>query len=446
MSNPGIRRFFPAEGETGKTEEFFYGHKSITPIIMSDMKNFPLILFLLLLILPGVYSQETGGDTSEPLKIFPTRLYLTPSESSIHMSWKPADKGESGYIIYRHTLPMDPDNLKDARIIAQVSPEIREYTDTPPSPDTAYFYLVLARDAQGVLQDIFIPFANMNLYGVSVLYTPQEESSVASISGLTARQEGTGITLRFSASRKDRELLVYRNTSPIRSSRELLNAILLGQLGSNASSYRDTPIAGVDYYYALIDSQSLKSGQIVLEAGKNTTSGPVRLPVAVSAGQPVPESLALRPRPLPYLSGSSLYRDQVLSGELSRDRFQPLAPELQKKVDLLIAGMEPRPLPAAVPRILPEDQDGRAEGSDPRLTSILESEFLSGSYETALEMLKNYGKLPRSRDVQYRLHFYLGQSYYFLGDWQNALLEFLFAQEKYHRESQPFLQHIYRKS
>lgn len=174
----------------------------------------------------------------------------------------------------------------------------------------------------------------------------------------------------------------------------------------------------------------------------------------------------MRPQPLPRLSSSGILSNNNMYTGTFQKEPQPLTREARAAVDALMDGLEDRRLPAMKPYILPADrpylipgagaQDQTPAGvtasgktpadetpavlpADPRFYAILENEFLPGHYETAADMLAAYRQLPRNREVQYKLHFYLGQAYFFLGDHQNALMEFLFAEEAYYAESQPFL-------
>ncbi|MBI9103449.1 MAG: fibronectin type III domain-containing protein [Spirochaetales bacterium] len=401
------------------------------------------ILFIILMIfsLSTLFSQVEEGT-----KLFPTRLSVSSTDSTITLKWRASGNGEAGYVIYRYTEAITPENFGEAEKISTLTGDVTTFEDFPQAKDVPYFYAVLALNEYGDESEIFIPFGNINLYGVSVLYVQSADEALVKIDGLTAVEENGTATLKFRAEPEGREILIYRNTAPILNSADLLEAILIDRISSGMGEYIDTPISGVDYYYALIGSRAFKKGEFSFIPGENSTLSPLILPTTDDSIYSVDADFSLRSRPLPYLSSGTVYQNRGISAIIEKKPFVPLENEMQANIDKLLAGLTIPDNPDLEPVILSKDLDENAPGWDPRLSAILSGDFISGNYEKALSLLLSYQKLPANREMEYRIHYYLGQVYFFLEDYENALVEFIFAEENFFIESKPWMDRLFKVS
>ncbi len=370
-------------------------------------------------------------------KSFPTRMSLRPTNSSIQISWRPAETEIHGYNIYRSAVPIEALSFENAELIASVPEDSHSYEDFPPYDSVPYFYAVLAVDLQGEEQQLFIPFSNVNLYGVNVLYTQQAVTEMAVVSDISVETAPPEVIIRFTVDKPNRELLVYRHTTPMEGSSDLVRATLIGRVSSGAGLFRDRPISGVSYYYAVLDSMSLRSGEVYLVSGKNSSSESAALPFQDRGGPVLPADFTLRPRPLPYLSADQLYRES--NGQPVPVSPAALSEETRNRVETLLSGLEGRRDLVLMPVLLEEDRGNASDGADQKLKMILEEELLPGHWETAQTLLDNFSRLPQPAGVARRAYFYKGQAAYFLGDFRTALVNFLFAEKYYHAESQPWI-------
>ena len=83
------------------------------------------------------------------------------------------------------------------------------------------------------------------------------------------------------------------------------------------------------------------------------------------------------------------------------------------------------PLELKKPRVFMIDLQSPASGEESALFQIIKEYFEKYDWERARISLQHYLSLPRSPDVQARAQFYLGQTFYFTGDFRDALFEFL---------------------
>ena len=207
------------------------------------MKKY-LFMLLASLFLPLVcFAQTRTVDVFAP---FVSRLKAKASESSIALSWKNSQDLSGNKLIYRYTEEIGEHNFENAGLIARVGTEENSYTDYPVEQQN-YFYAVLIQDEQQ-LYAVFIPFRNITSVGRRIKSLAPEEVLAAQITGISAVAADDSITIHFSASRSNRELLLFRNTAAIRSSDDLLASASPVRLDSGSSSYRDYPIPGIDYY------------------------------------------------------------------------------------------------------------------------------------------------------------------------------------------------------
>jgi len=390
-----------------------------------------------------LFTLSLSSQAVEGRKSFPTRLSLRPTNSSIQIDWRLAETEVSGYHIYRSVVPVDPLSFDKANLIASVPADTGSFEDFPPYDSVPYFYAVLAIDLQGEEQQLFIPFSNVNLYGVNVLYTQQAVTESAVVSGIKVETAPPEVIIRFSADKTNRELLVYRNTSPIEGTSDLIRGTLIGRVSSGAGVFRDRPISGVSYYYAVLDSLNLLSGDVYLVSGINSTAAAVALPFRDRGGPVLPSDFTLRPRPLPYLSADQLYREN--NGQPVPVSPVALSEDTKFRINKLLFRLESRRDLVMMPLILEEDRREDLDGADQKLKTIVDEELLPGHWETAKTLLDNFTRLPQPAGVERRAHFYKGQASFFLGRYRTALVHFLFAEKYHHAESQPWIWMTVRK-
>lgn len=422
---------------------FSYGLSINKPIIIQDMKRSLFLFsafFMFILLTAPVYSQVNSIFTP-----FVSRIKAESTAGSVRLSWKDTSDVDGNCIIYRHTSPLTAENLSNAVKISRIAQGVEYYEDFPPYTHTNYYYGVLMEDKASLLHKVFIPLRNLTDSAVSIT-EKTEDDSPALVTAVKARANENSIILGFKCSKPSAEIFIYRNTEPIEDQNDLLSANLIASLSGASSSYTDYPVPGIGYYYGIIDSNLIKTGNYIFKAGENITIIPAEIQLKSTERVGLPEVAVSRPKPLPYLSISRGFQTGRHLSPSIIDGIPPLTAISSDTEDALVSILSALPdVPSAKlePVILKPDNTAPAGSERSILLNILETDFLSGSFSTAEDRLLEFQKIKRSREIEASIHFYLGQIYYFTKEEQKAFTEFLFAEEYYYLESRPWIESLF---
>ncbi len=363
----------------------------------------------------------------------PAGISVSVTGMQAEISWTAGGTESDTYLVYRSREPVSKGNLKSAVLIATVADGKTSYTDT--LPDTKeYFYAVLTKDGNTV-SDSIIPSANASITGVSGTGT-KNNSQTAQITNLSAIVEGETVILTYSSSPKNRNLVMYRSTSPFTDIHSLTGAVIVDTFDDNGSPFIDYPIPEVPYYYGLVDEDIIRAGTVRFLPGQNTTAVPVSVRSdAAGAGLAKKENQIMRPIPLPYLNipGRSDIPEIPLSAETAA---------IVKKLTDGVTEEESGPLK---PYIFPVDEKSDSGGEEYTLRTILNTTFAEGNWEEAYTELTKFLSIRRTEETTDRANFYLGEVCYFTGRYEDALFNFLLAQDSYYALSQKWIQHVLQK-
>ena len=225
------------------------------------------------------------------------------------------------------------------------------------------------------------------------------------------------------------KLFIYRSTNPIGSYYDLNGKEPVAELSGDFTNYIDTVKDYKDYYYAVICEADGNKFDIILPSINSTVNGVhLRLPEREDDNEtPVtkkekPYSVeSLRDTPLPYLD--------ILDGrnkvplKMSEDAVQ-IAKELA-----VITKLEKNII--TEPYVFEEDLISPEGGDDFLLFEILRTTFIQKKYKKAQEQLDKLIRSNRTKSVTDRAVFYLGESYYFTKNYQEATTTFLSVYDKY---------------
>lgn len=253
-------------------------------------------------------------------------------------------------------------------------------------------------------------------------------SSRAIASNVNARANNDEIlvTWDFSSSSKVSSFLIFRTSSPLASSQELNSLEAVCEVEANQRAWTDkVEKRGEDYYYAVIATVSGKMVGIVVPS-VNATVISCRLDEKVQTqtlierkeeGEKLYFSPSLREQPLPYMKKSVPEKSEAKIASDSVKNMFPLLPRTAQKK-----------LP---PYIFSEDREENAIGDDYLLQMILKRSFFVGDYKKASEELVRFLSVNREKGASDRAYFYIGECYYFSGDYKTALEFFLHTQNIY---------------
>ncbi len=379
---------------------------------------------------------------------FISRLKVSVKEASIVVTWKDSEDIKNGrYLIYRHTEEITEQNFKDALLLGSVAAGVESYTDNPVDRKK-YFYLVLAQNEDGKIYELFIPFRNKTTTGVAAVLPPSEEELASAITGIRAENVEDSIVITFSASKKDRDLILYRSTSPIQNSRDLLKSHAIRTFSSSQEKVQDFPIPGIQYYYAIQDAGLVKIGKVSFSSADNTTVNPVQIPLGkYRIGLPQ-TAQTFRAIPLPYLlitSGIDSGKDLETSLQFRFPKRATVSPAGSKAIARVLAAVSVPNYVDPKPEILELDRAGASAGEEYTLKTILDDAFSKSNWKESTALLENFLSIHRSKEIEARSHFYLGQTYYFQKEYRKAFLEFLLAEEQHYVTVQPWLDAVFRK-
>lgn len=224
-------------------------------------------------------------------------------------------------------------------------------------------------------------------------------------------------------------LLVFRDTKPISSYEQLHSLVPVATLFGNAFSFEDAVTDYRDYYYAVIALSNGNRYDIIIPTMNATvTSAHLKLPKKEAAKDANPSlkevlypSGTLRETPLPYIDIISEMKSKTVPLE---DDVKNVSKNLSSKAQKKDAPLDYYVFEEDL--ILPSSR-----GDDYFLFDILRTSFIKKNYESAAFDLEKFLLTKRSVAVENRAHFYLGQSYYFVGRYADAVVAFLSVSDEY---------------
>lgn len=383
-------------------------------------------------------------SANETFAPFVSGLSVTLQENSVTLSWRSAPEEIEVYEIFRSTEPFSEETFDKARKIGSVSQDISAYTDYPPSTNS-YYYAVLGRKNENTLYKLFIPYRNITVSPVAVERTESIDEVATKISQLRAQRAQDSIQLQFESSKPERKVIVYRSTSKIESEKDVVSAQALATFTSGEESFTDFPLGGIGYYYAVIDAKAARAGSYDFVPGKNTLVAPVELPMdtQIAAG---PGRVESRITPLPYLLLNR--SDSTAPGLLSKSpaTLDEKTNSAWKQLEKQIATEETEG--SVLPDILPIDKGAKTDGANKQLAELVGKSFPAdpddqAAWQNAEKQFARFFDMSRTDKVLSRAHYYMGQVYYFQGNYKKAFFEFLMAQDTLYTQVQPWLERIY---
>ncbi|PKL23031.1 MAG: hypothetical protein CVV47_17065 [Spirochaetae bacterium HGW-Spirochaetae-3] len=410
-----------------------------------------------LIVVSPLFAQDGEGSVFAP---YPSRIRIGVRGSDIVLTWEDSPDIVAGYAVFRTSVFPDAANFNTALLLGYSDTGSQEFVYTP-GDEKPYYYFVLGRVAEGAAAAeateyrLFIPLRNVPIEPVAVAVrtaapeelaasAPQEAEAKPRLSGILSRADGDAVVVSVDAQGDVGRLIVYRGTSPILSSARLLDAALAAIVEPYSGPYRDYPVPGVDYYYAVVPERDLASGKISLEPGVNATV----VPASIAAGAfrvGLPSSGASsRSMPLPYLVLTRGFEDAKPVGiEDPTPRTRTLSAETEKAIAKLASSVgsttkADRPLIS----IFPEDLQSGGGGEEYALRSIVSGYLSKGSYAEASRQFTLYLSLPRSAKNAGRARFYRGQAQAMTGAYREAFFDFLQIQDAYYLESSAWIDYI----
>jgi len=382
-------------------------------------KRFILSFFTLFLtVCAGVFAQNMDHIP------YVTQLKVESRNNLIRLTWVDSPDARGPVYIFRSARPFSgsiPANIRP--VVVRYGEQF--YIDDADDMENLYYY-VAASDISGQRYDIILPRINSTSLNPVQLEEPTLTASetpsaaaepIQGISNLKAQQDGERVIITFNREEGPRKnAILYRNMQPITRSQDLLNAVLV-QSGID-SPFVDfpVPVPGLAWYYAVIYEDEIASGNMGIKPGVNTTI----TPVTVTSEQPTERTL--RPIPLPVLTLRNTVPDSHFITEIPGQMPLSAASENMLR-DTKMPSKTPINLKR--PRVFSVDLVAPTSGEESALFQIIAEYFVTFKWDEAQVSLQHYLSLPRSKDIEARARFYLGQTLYYTGNYRESLMEFL---------------------
>jgi len=386
-------------------------------------------LIFFLAVLSGLSAQTSSGAGYPSV----SQLRAETKNNLIKLTWVDAPNAKGPVYIFRSARSFGkslPLNFRP--VVIQYGTQY--YVDDSEDIENLH-YFVAASDINGQRFDNIITQANS--ISVSMTEEPVVEANAAregslaaddsqgeplsgeGISNIVTRQSGEGVVITFTVGDESKNVILFRSAQPIRQPRDLISAVIV-QSGVNSPSM-DFPVLGTPWYYAVVYENEIANGNVTVKQGVNAAASAV---VISGDGSPVWEvkkdEELFRPIPLPQLTLNNYSAGRERQG--SPEQI-PLSAETIKMLER--TKVQKVPLAQKNPRVFSEDLRNPSSGEESALVQIVQEYFTKRDWENARLHLQNYLSLPRPEDVQSRARFYLGQTWYFTGNYREALFEFL---------------------
>ncbi len=392
------------------------------------------------------------AEETEIYAPFVSRLKAAVRGPQIKLSWKDSPDVKGTYLVYRATKEITSDNFKDATFVGSVESGSEYFIDSP-AEKGEFFYAVVARTPEGKMFDVFIPFRNKTMKGIEIATVAEEKDLAATITGIKARIDQGKVEITFKTSRADRDLILYRSTSPLLSADKLSLANVVSRLKSSDTLVYDYPVPGIPYYYAIVDSKLLETGNVPLISGESASVAFVEIPLPAKKEETIvlpelPPSVK-RPMPLPYFllaTEVGTGKDLETKASVGLPQAKQVSAETSKAIAALVEKTQPVRTAERIPEILDIDKALGGSKEEYTLKTILDGSFARKDWKDTEKLLRNFLSLHLSDDMRIRARFYLGQALFYQERIRESVMEFLLASNRYYAETRPWIETLLRRN
>jgi hypothetical protein len=364
---------------------------------------------------------------------------------TIVISWTDSPDLAGTCAVYRSSEPITAASFDAAVKAGTVAYGTERFEDKPGAPGDYYYAILIQNAADSSPYRVFVPFRNTTAVAMTPdipeapkIVQPTVPSTVNSIS---ATVESDAVVIKLSVPRLGHRLILYRGAEPIKDSSGILSASIVTMFEDSKTELKDYPVPGIDYYYAILDEVNLKSSDVRLVSGQNTTSTPVKIKAGTyRIGLPDVSPLS-RTLPLPYLVvNTAIGSGERIGTPISMSSEIAISSETEKAIDKILAGISLEAAPVPEPSILPPEAEDPVSGEEYTLITIVRETVQTKKWSDAILQLEKFLSLYRLPDTVVRSRFYLGQAYAMTGLYRNALFSMLIAQDDYYSQSKPWIE------
>jgi hypothetical protein len=382
-------------------------------------------------LLAAMLTASAAGTAQEPPARYVSELKTQVKDNLVKLTWRDAAFPDGEYRVYRSEQQITEQSFESAEPVGSAAHGAGYFVDTLEKAG-AYHYAVLI-EADGTEHRIFVPRRNVTAEPVEVRVLSPEELAVR-ITSISAAVRGDSIVVSFTPSRSDRDVVVFRSTAPVSAAGDLSNAIDLGSIESAARMYQDFPIPGITYYYAVLDRGLLESDAPVVIPGLNATVSGVSLPAPAARAEfggdlERPTRSAL----LPTLKiPEGLFGQDGSAVRIAPAPETALSPAAARAEEALLARIDRVwTEPAFEPEIFVEDITPGSSADERSLSEVVSYALMRRDFSTAELLLTSFLSVRRPQEIERRAIFYLGQSLFFQGKYDRAVMVLLPIRETF---------------
>jgi len=384
-----------------------------------------------------------------------TQIRIEARNNLVRLTWVDSPDARGPVYIFRSTRPFSGSIPANIRPIT-VRYGVQYYIDDIDDIENIY-YFIAASDTSGRRYDIIIPQTNSSNVNLSMTQTQIQPQTQAAASGISPTEErgqtmpsvqlaqriynlradsissadGDGVVITFDIAGPEKNAVLYRSMQPLSRSVDLLNAVIIQS--RVRSPFVDYPLPGFFWYYAVIYEDEISGGNIDIRPGSNATVTGINI-----SGEQMAEQ-SMRPIPLPMLGLANVVGEGYFLPEAIEQI--PLSPRAESMLrDARITAKAPHVL--KTPRVFVTDLESPSSGEESTLFQIVNDYFCFLDWENARISLQYYLSLPRSKEVEARARFYLGQTFYYTVRYREALLEFLSIRSLHPAEANSWIEAI----
>lgn len=362
--------------------------------------------------------------------------------SEVILTWR--DHSESSgvkYKIIRHHDRISQSNQSKARVLKVISPGIETYTDNPPGGREWWYAVISVIDSKPF--NTFQEWRNYFPLPVVVQSRSDMNTDIAEFLNFEVKQKDSGVEIKYTVDKEDREIIVFRSLRFISKPEILDHAGIIGRSTDTSVTYIDKPVPGVPFYYAAVDAElfDYAYAQMLDYAALS--------PAIVTTYDEDGKTPALRSTPLPQLRLSGKMPDGSFIPEVSVSMppHQPVSTETEYIIQSIIKSIKMDAPELLIPHVLPVDHGSSQNRRQEALREIvLEGSFAQKDWEKSSEELFSLSSSNGiDMKMRSRIHYYLGQAYYYRKDFRKAMSSFSLASADYYNESRRWIISIYER-
>lgn len=228
--------------------------------------------------------------------------------------------------------------------------------------------------------------------------------------------------------------LIYRSTKPLTFFSDINQADFLTQIPGNSTGFTDTVNDLNDYFYAVI-SFTDECLDLIMPAMNATVSGVHVQAEKQSIKTPGKSNSpsTVRSTPLPYLDLVEGMKENTSQHVISREARQ-------KAIALGSLKKGQKSKPTMDPYFFETDMISPERGDAYYLFQILSLYFAPADYVSSITQLKKLTGRNISKDVENRSIFYLGESYYFTGNYEECVRTLVKVQDVFPEECKKWIE------